>query len=359
MVPASPAATEATLLARSQTLPLTEAGIVTPLLVPSVSSKGFPLVDGVSEAGAVLPLVIDELDGAVLISAYDIHHRLVPDADRLGKDYRTRSLYGSVPLLVVDSGGYELSQTFEAGEPRRGPYRPAAFNRGDFEAVVDRLPAGDGLLVVTYDEPDPARPGYAGQLAAARDFADTHPGLQVDWLVKPVADAQHVVPRELLEQASELGEFAVIGVTEKELGDSIVDRVVCLIELRRVLDEAGCQSLPIHLFGALGPALTSLYFMAGAELFDGLSWLRYAYYDDLSVHPEELSIRSGAWDAPQVLRAAQRYLSNIRYLAGLRQRLIGWANDPEQYELLGRHHTQLREAYEAAQRELGGRHRGR
>lgn len=358
MASAPPAVTGATLLARSQTLPLTEAGIDSPLLIPSVSSKGFPLVDGLSEAGAVLPLVMGELDAAVLISAYDIHHRLVPDADRLYEGDLTQSLYGSVPLLVVDSGGYELSSTFEAGDPQRTPYRPTAFSRVEFEAVVDRLPAGQGLLVVTYDEPDPARPGYASQFAAARDFADAHPDLRVNWLVKPAADENRVVPQELLGDSLELDAFAVLGVTEKELGDSIVDRIVCLSELRRLLDDAGCHSLPIHVFGALGPALTSLYFMAGAELFDGLSWLRYAYYEDLSVHPEELSIPSGSWDAPHVLREARRYLSNIRYLKGLRQRLIDWTRDPEHYELLGRHHVQLREAYEAAQRELEGQ-RGR
>ena len=34
---------------------------------------------------------------------------------------------------------------------------------------------------------------------------------------------------------------------------------------------------PPHVFGALDPLSVCLYFVAGAEVFDGLTWSRYAY----------------------------------------------------------------------------------
>lgn len=62
------------MLARSRLLHLAQPALSGPLLIPAVSSKGFPLIDGVSEAGIVLELVSPELTEALLVSAYDLHH---------------------------------------------------------------------------------------------------------------------------------------------------------------------------------------------------------------------------------------------------------------------------------------------
>ena len=70
--------------------------------------------------------------------------------------------------------------------------------------------------------------------------------------------------------------FDIVGVTEREIGESIHDRLVNIARLRKSLNAAEV-TIPIHVFGGLDPLLTPLYFAAGAEIFDGLGWLRYAY----------------------------------------------------------------------------------
>jgi hypothetical protein len=50
---------------------------------------------------------------------------------------------------------------------------------------------------------------------------------------------------------------------------------------------------PIHVFGGLDPLHTPLYFAAGAEIFDGLSWLRYLWFEGVAVHRSSLSVLAG------------------------------------------------------------------
>jgi hypothetical protein len=340
------------MLARSRSLRLTHAGLRGPLLVPSVSSKGFPLVDGLSEAGTVLPLVIDDLAESLLISAYDVYYGLLPDHERLTGDERSETMYDTPALLVLDSGGYELSETFDSGERHHGPGAIRDFGPAQFELVVDQLSRDRNLLAVTYDKPDAQRASYRDQLEGAQRFAADRPQLRVDFLLKPPAGDSYIMPIKLVAEAAALARFDVVGVTEKELGDTLLDRLLCLARLRRLLDSSGSAAVPLHVFGALDPVMTPLYFMAGAEMFDGLSWLRYAYYDDTAVQPGELAVITGSFDADRVLRDVQRYLSNLRQLSRLRERLAQWAGEPERYELLGRHHQRLREVYEMMQDQL-------
>ncbi|MDW3181367.1 hypothetical protein [Roseobacter sp.] len=70
-------------------------------------------------------------------------------------------------------------------------------------------------------------------------------------------------------------EFAKVA-TEKEIGASTKDRLTFLAAFRDLLDEAGMETA-IHVFGGLDPLMTPLYFLAGADVFDGLSWLGYAF----------------------------------------------------------------------------------
>lgn len=340
------------MLARSRTLQFTRSGLLGPLLVPSVSSKGFPLVGGLSEAGTALPLVIDDLAESLLISAYDVHHGLLPEHELLTGDEPAETMYDAPALLVLDSGGYELSGAFESGERNRGLHVVRSFGRAEFDLVVSRLSRDRNLLVVTYDEPDLQRSSYREQREDAQKFAGRYPQLKIDLLLKPPAGDTYIAPAKLAAEAGALARFDVVGVTEKELGDTLLERVLCLARLRQLLDSAGGITVPLHVFGALDPVVTPVYFMAGAEVFDGLSWLRYAYHDETAVHPDELAVLTGSFHAGRVLRDAERYLSNLRQLGRLSERLRRWVAEPDRYELLGHHHQRFREIYEMMQDRL-------
>jgi len=92
--------------------------------------------------------------------------------------------------------------------------------------------------------------------------------------------------------------------------------------------------------------LTPLYFMVGAEIFDGLSWLRYAYLDGLLIHPDQLGALRLNLDDRQERRDLYRYMSNMAQIKQLKHSLERWANEPDRYEHLGPQHDRLRDIYE-------------
>jgi hypothetical protein len=344
------------MFARSRKMRLTSAAppLSGPLLVPSVSSKGFPLMDnGAAESGAALELVSPDINEALLVSAYDLHHELLPDGQRLLSPEHHQTIYGTPRLLILDSGGYELNpKDFESGETRRDPYSPKSFTREDFEILVDRLPRDRDLLVVSYDSPERPRASYKQQRETAQRFFANRPHLRSDFLLKPQGEDDVLDVNALTPDVANLRNFDVIGVTEKELGDTVLDRLVLLARLRDLLDANGCSHTHIHVFGSLDPLLTPLYFMVGAEIFDGLSWLRYAYTHGLSTHPEQLAVLNRTVRDRRERRDLFRQMSNLKELQALKHRLGRWANEPDRYEHLRPQDEALREIYETVRAEL-------
>ncbi len=56
-----------------------------------------------------------------------------------------------------------------------------------------------------------------------------------------------------------------------------------IAQLRRALDKVGLDT-PIHVFGSLDTVTTPMYFLAGADIFDGLTWLRFAFHTGYTVY---------------------------------------------------------------------------
>ena len=138
------------------------------------------------------------------------------------------------------------------------------------------------------------RPGesYEIQIRAAQDFLGGRSRLTPIMLLKPEDDNGPHNWKHLESSASRLGFFSVIGVTEDELGSSLLDRVVAVMELRKLLRRNELDK-PIHIFGALDPLFVPVYFAAGADMLDGLTWLRYAYWHGLAVHHRQGPLLSG------------------------------------------------------------------
>ena len=333
------------MLARSRTLHLAENTLASPLLVPSVSSKGFPIDDGVSEASRAADFASSDLTEGLLISAYDIHHGHLLECEKLMSDDHGSTMYGTPTLLVIDSGGYELADDFESGEVQRGDREIRPFGVAEYQEVLARLPKDRDLLAVSFDFPAAERGDYAEQRSRAQQLLASHAEFKSDFLLKPEPGSRFLDWQRLVPEAANLRAFDVIGVTEKELGKSVVDRLVTLARIRGVMDEAGVTA-PIHVFGALDPLISPLYFMAGGEIFDGLSWVRYAYFNGIAVHQDAVSVLQGHVDDDPQRRDARRHLSNLAELKRVKHRLERWAHEPDRFDLLGPHHQELREVYE-------------
>lgn len=261
--------------ARSSTIRHKASGvkIQTPLLVPSFSSKGFARSqkDEKSEIGKILAFAADFLTETFLISAYDVYYGHIPTP---------RELPVIPELIFLDSGGYEISTDSDYSsviDPLPAPYK---WDLSKLQSVLSSWPNECPLVIVSYDHHQERR-SVDEQIINARKLFINYPQHLHLLLLKPATDTQNLldtVLKSVIADIEQLGSFDIVGVTEKELGHSMLDRMVQIARLRKAMDDADVQ-IPIHVFGSLDPISVCLYYISGAELFDGLTWIRYGYDD--------------------------------------------------------------------------------
>ena len=122
---------------------------------------------------------------------------------------------------------------------------------------------------------------------------------------------------------------------KKELGDKLWDRLKSIARLRRGLDDANIDS-PIHVWGGLDPIITPLLFFAGASIFDGVSWLRYAYKDGVAICRESAIILNEGIGVTASRPFANHLtaLQNLRFLEHLAVALQEWVDfEGESFEM--------------------------
>lgn len=328
------------MLARRRTVHHPTAGSFDlPLLVPSFSSKGFGLHKrhGTKRGDrnrhyCSVAYELEEFgrfpSRAVLVSAYDLHfdHFVAPRMQcKSPLAHLTRA-----GLVFLDSGGYELAEDFDSSELRRSPYEhKRGYELEHYKSVIQNVISADSTipLVLTNADWHTKKSDLNGQIVAARELFGLFPGYATNFIIKP---GRHRNVLELTElndtHYSNLSGFDIIGVTEKELGKNLRDRLMKVTLLRRRLDDAGID-VPIHLWGGLDPLLTPLFFFAGAEIFDGISWLRYAFRQGLAINRECGALLDNELGIETPADFAQRMTSmiNVRAMGKMEDRLRQWA----------------------------------
>ena len=239
----------------------------TPLLIPSFSSKGFPEIDKIVKYSSEL------IEGAALISAYDLHYRKI------------KPPFDFASLIFLDSGGYEASKDTELSDFGEREHKPKRWNRNMHEAQLAVWRPSVPSVLISYDHPKERLPIKA-QIERARAMAPGRAGLLREILLKPeTATQKRLQMDDIITNVHALADFDVIGVTEKEVGNSILNRMKNIAQLRRALEKAGLET-PIHVFGSLDTVTTPMYFLAGADIFDGLTWLRFAFHAGNTVYKQ-------------------------------------------------------------------------
>ena len=231
----------------------------TPLLVPSFSSKGFP------DVAKILKTAEEIIEGAMLVSAYDIYYgEISPPFD-------------FAPLVFLDSGGYEASKDSELSDLRERDHDPREWKQEFHREVVGSWSTQSPTVFISYDHPK-ERLLAREQIERALALPLPKNGLR-EILLKPEKEGQTLLRvASVLENVRLLAGFDIIGVTEKEIGNSILSRMANIARLRSALDRVGLDT-PIHVFGSLDTVTSLCYFVAGADIFDGLTWLRFAFND--------------------------------------------------------------------------------
>jgi hypothetical protein len=62
-----------------------------------------------------------------------------------------------------------------------------------------------------------------------------------------------------------------------------------------IIYESGVQ-IPLHIFGCLDPLTIILYFLCGADIFDGLAWLKYTFFNNLALYYNNHSLINAQWN---------------------------------------------------------------
>ncbi len=271
-----------------------------PLLIPAFSSKGFPFFTAglgrKKKTYSSVTYALEQLSGyikeSMLLSAYDLHHGFYRTPQKHLKD---------IALVFVDSGGYELNPEFDSTEPKITPYQALSFTPKDYRQQLNRLGKALGkvpFVIANYDWETRSKP-FEEQISLAQKFFNRFPNWLSDFILKPHSKRSSVINiDELIPHVAKLKAFSIVGVTEKELGKNLLSRLKGIANLRAEMNRRGV-SAPIHVWGGLDPLITPVYYFAGADIFDGVSWLRYTYHKGLAVNRQCFGVLEKSLGLPQ------------------------------------------------------------
>jgi hypothetical protein len=280
----------------------------TPLLIPSFSSKGFP------EMKQIIRMMAEFITGSCLVSAYDIHYKLLEPKQLTFPD-----------VIFLDSGGYEARVEHDLSEAYGQDYKPKKWTPNDHHRVLLIWNSKRPTIAISYDNPR-RHSSIEHQLSAARRVRQRFPNLLHEFLVKPERKTDSIDPKLVAKIVNQLNEFSIIGFTEHELDNKIIGRMEKIATVRKMLDEAGLK-IPIHVFGSLDSLTTVLYFLSGAEIFDGLTWLRFGFHNGQTIYRQNYGAISGE---NGILKSARElshgmWKDNYYYLEHLRDQMRNYA----------------------------------
>jgi hypothetical protein len=316
--------------------------IRTPLLLPSFSSKGFPEVKEIIQATS------ERIGGPCLISAYDLHHRLIEGS------------FDFADALFLDSGGYEAGKDVELSDLGLAPHEPLAWDMDRFKTVVDAWSNPLDTVIISYDHPK-ERVTTAEQIARADRTIPRGPKIFREILFKPEicltgkepepVEALKVNVPSILDNIHEMHRFNAIGVTEKEIGQTVKERMINIARIRMSLIKAGMDSKPIHIFGSLDTVATQLYFVAGADVFDGLTWLRFSYFEGMTIYRQNYSTLQFGIDMPWPLVDLKCCWDNVGYMKDLELEMRSYL--AKGVKSFSYHRETITKALEAVKEEIG------
>jgi len=289
--------------------------IKTPLLVPSFSSKGFKFDSNRnSEILEIYDVTKEFLTESLLISAYDGYHGYVP-LSKIPTEY-----------VFIDSGGYETSDEHDLSEVMRTNGNIEPWNEELHRNFLDKWPSYIPSIFISFDH-GRIRKSISEQIRSARELFSNYPFQINNFLVKP-EDRNYLKLSNVIEHIRELSSFDIIGFTEKDLGSSIIDRMHNIALIRNALDEINIKA-PLHIFGSLDPISTCLYFLAGAEIFDGLTWLKYSYHNGSAIYKNNAAVLTDGltWEEKTLDSIIRK--RNIYYLENLQIEMTNFLHESD------------------------------
>lgn len=308
--------------------------IKTPLLLPSFSSKGFPAVK------KILKTMEEYITDEVLISAYDLHFKWIEPP------------FDFASLIYLDSGGYEASKDTELSETNEREHIPKEWDVDTHQKIVESWTSLSPTIFVTYDHPK-HRLKVEDQISRGKRLKIPEGHYARALLLKPESEESIRLKIDaIVPHVQRMNGFSVIGVTEKEIGNSVFSRMLNIAKLRMALD-AHHLDTPIHVFGSLDTISTYLYFLSGADIFDGLTWLRYAFLDGDTIYRHSFGMLNLPITTKSDIVEGRCWSNNYQYMQEMKLKMNKFTQGGD-FAHFGKHATMIKDAYESMMAELVG-----
>lgn len=296
----------------------------TPLFVPSFSSKlGMNLSD-------TFKIVSDAIMDTYLVSAFDLHHGFID----------TEILNEPPDILFLDSGGYETNEEKANPKELTKEFKPDPqkdWKLEYYQGLLKDIEFQGPTAVVSYDHAELRQP-LEDQVKNARSFFSSLNGVARELLIKPTSkERYHLDVDEICSKAHLLADFDIIGITDKELGPSLHSRMENIYKIRKALNKLSLDK-PIHIFGSLDTVTSPLYFLCGADIFDGLTWLKFAFYEGHTIYMPTISaLRERSTEKDYLMEKKVLY-DNINELSKIQLKLRAFLKDEKhEYDVFGHH----------------------
>jgi len=323
------------MLAKVRSIKTSSETITTPLLVPAFSSRADPYIQ------RILKFMEEFIVGPILISAYDVYYK------RSIKD----TTYPNA--IFLDSGGYEYSKDFDISEVYYFKDKPKKWNIKLYGEVLNFWPRNIPTIAICYDYNKKGM-SIDKQISSAKNFFKGKSYFLSDILLKPENKKLGIIEVDsVINQVDSLKDFDIIGFTEKEIGDSVLDRMTNIAKLRIAMGKAN-MNRPIHIFGSLDPISAPLYFVSGADIFDSLTWIRFSYFKGMAIYQNNYAILKQPLDYKTERLISQSFVDNIRILKFLQMQMKKYISTGGNFEAFELNSNPIERAYQALKTRIRG-----
>ena len=323
------------MLAKVRFIKTSSETITTPLLVPAFSSRADPYIQ------RILKFMKEFIVGPILISAYDVY-------------YKTSIKNITYPnTIFLDSGGYECSKDFDISEFYYLKDKPKKWNIKLYSEVLNFWPHNIPTIAICYDYNKKGM-SINKQISSAKNFFKGKSYFLSDILLKPENKELGIIEVDsLINQINSLKDFDIIGFTEKEIGDSLLDRMTNIAKLRIAMGKANMNK-PIHIFGSLDPISAPLYFVSGADIFDSLTWIRFSYFKGMTIYQNNYAVLKQYLEYKTDRLIYQYYVDNINSLESLQMQMKKYMSTGGNFEVFELNSNPIERAYQALKSKIEG-----
>jgi hypothetical protein len=198
------------------------SAIQTPLLLPSFSSKALQN----ESVRKVVEFMAATITDEVLVSAYDLHYGKLSAA----------LLRSFASAVILDSGGYEATKDTDLSDTGESTYSPRKWTQPQLQqTLTEKWDFDVPTVLVSYDSPH-AKTTIEVQISRAKRLFARWPRASSCILFKTERKKQAFLDiGKIIALKRQLASFDIVGVTEKELGKSTLERMVNIARLRKAL----------------------------------------------------------------------------------------------------------------------------